>query len=296
MTTLSPSLPDQQRRTTRQSVQFSSCSTLDRARSSAGRDLLLTSSKPCTDEADTSSDEEGGVFFGAHDALETQLVAKLSHDSPCSSCSASPARRSSTRVPRVKKRDSREFIRRKTLLLSAKENSERNEPGSSKGEKTWAGGFYEWRDEDESGVDWEASFSSTPMTFRQTSSHADGTPSRRAVVPAQSDLTLDFSAFRLSDTPLTSVSSSEVNEKEGAASLSGPRASEEDEVYVGDNGDSEAGDSDKENSAMPISPETDSSDDEDVGPMKGLVVTFGLDAMEAGGFLGDATEHESRWY
>ncbi|WWC72172.1 uncharacterized protein I206_106132 [Kwoniella pini CBS 10737] len=60
------------------------------------------------DEEDTSDDDQA-VFLGSHRADELSLIAKLS---------ASTTSTPSPAVIRVKKRDSREFMRRKTLLLS----------------------------------------------------------------------------------------------------------------------------------------------------------------------------------
>ncbi|BEI92060.1 uncharacterized protein CcaverHIS019_0408800 [Cutaneotrichosporon cavernicola] len=88
----------------------------------------------------SSSDDEAGVFFGAPKAVEHKIVAALSKSITATSltCERSPApRRSSVRL---QKRDSREFLRRKTLLLSS------HEAGAS-GEKMWEGGFHERTDE-----------------------------------------------------------------------------------------------------------------------------------------------------
>ncbi|RXK41492.1 hypothetical protein M231_01200 [Tremella mesenterica] len=72
-------------------------------------------------DTDNSSDEEGGVYFGSHDPEEENHLAKLS--SLPSPLPPSPSNRPRlSRLTRVKKRDSREFLRRKTLLLSGKEN------------------------------------------------------------------------------------------------------------------------------------------------------------------------------
>nr|XP_018261061.1 uncharacterized protein I303_06780 [Kwoniella dejecticola CBS 10117]OBR83219.1 hypothetical protein I303_06780 [Kwoniella dejecticola CBS 10117] len=60
------------------------------------------------DEEDTSDDDQG-VFLGSHQPDELNLIAKLSTSTIAASSSA---------IVRVKKRDSREFMRRKTLLLS----------------------------------------------------------------------------------------------------------------------------------------------------------------------------------
>lgn len=93
---------------------------------------------------DFSSDDEAGVFFGTPKAIERKIVASLSKTIPPSpasrdlaltAASGSP-RSSSIPTRRVKKRDSREFLRRKTLLLSHSESP-------ATGEKVWEGNFYE---------------------------------------------------------------------------------------------------------------------------------------------------------
>lgn len=89
----------------------------------------------------SSSDDEAGVFFGTPKAIERKIVASLSKTIPPSPASrdlaltAASGSRSSPTVKRVKKRDSREFLRRKTLLLA--------HPEVSPAEKVWEGNFYE---------------------------------------------------------------------------------------------------------------------------------------------------------
>ncbi|WWC91875.1 uncharacterized protein L201_006824 [Kwoniella dendrophila CBS 6074] len=66
------------------------------------------------DEDEDTSDDDQGVFLGHHRPDELEIIAKLSVPSPsCSSATPSPV------IRRVKKRDSREFMRRKTILLSS---------------------------------------------------------------------------------------------------------------------------------------------------------------------------------
>lgn len=69
-----------------------------------------------TDDDDISSDEDDAVFFGAHKPEEARLVAKLS----------AAVQPQPPFIPRVKKRDSREFLRRKTLLLSTDKRNQKN--------------------------------------------------------------------------------------------------------------------------------------------------------------------------
>ncbi|BEJ15162.1 hypothetical protein CspHIS471_0409290 [Cutaneotrichosporon sp. HIS471] len=88
----------------------------------------------------SSSDDEVGVFFGTPKAVENKIVAALSKSITATSLTRerSPAPRHSSR--RLQKRDSREFLRRKTLLLST-------QGAGASGEKMWEGGFHERTDE-----------------------------------------------------------------------------------------------------------------------------------------------------
>lgn len=93
-----------------------------------------------------SSDDEAGVFFGAHNPVERKIVASLSRSIPSSPASrnlssiAEPRR--SSLANRVKKRDSREFLRRKTSLHGSPDRS-------VVAEKVWEGGFFEKHVEEE---------------------------------------------------------------------------------------------------------------------------------------------------
>ncbi|KLT42533.1 hypothetical protein CC85DRAFT_83071 [Cutaneotrichosporon oleaginosum] len=84
----------------------------------------------------SSSDDEAGVFFGTPKPVESKILAALSKSissTPLTRERPPAPRRSSARLP---KRDSREFLRRKTLLLST--------PGAGPAsEKMWEGGFVE---------------------------------------------------------------------------------------------------------------------------------------------------------
>jgi len=76
-----------------------------------------------------SDDDEAGVFFGAHNPIEHKIVASLSRSIPPSpaSCSlstiAEPRRASLAASNRVRNNDSREFLRRRTLLHGDLEKS-----------------------------------------------------------------------------------------------------------------------------------------------------------------------------
>lgn len=78
------------------------------------------------------------MFFGTPKAVERKIVAALSLSIPATPSRGTPSggSRRSSLANRVNKRDSREFLRRKTMLLST--------PGAGpSGEKVWEGGFHE---------------------------------------------------------------------------------------------------------------------------------------------------------
>ena len=125
-----------------------------------------------------SSDDEGGVFFGSRDPREALLVAELS---------SKPTPRRSPLAP-LKKRDSREFLRRQTILFSAKKGADVYHAQ----ERAWSGGFYE------KGV--------TPRVMEDLSDDEDTGSSKasnhdESPTPTEhaSDLTFEFSNFRLTD-------------------------------------------------------------------------------------------------
>lgn len=99
--------------------------------------------------------------------------------------------------PPVRKRDSREFIRRKTILLSVQRNDESELKTASPPKKTWEGGFFEKTlrglEDDQQSED------STPSCSPNLRLHGlNTTPSRSGDI-SSSDLTLDFSVFRISE-------------------------------------------------------------------------------------------------
>ncbi|WOO86189.1 uncharacterized protein LOC62_07G009675 [Vanrija pseudolonga] len=104
-----------------------------------GDDTMISADADALDFS--SSDDEAGVFFGAHLPVERKIIAALSRSVPSVPAveSARSAPRRSSLAARVKKRDSREFVRRKTLM-----------PGTEPlaGEKVWEGGFFEKPSED----------------------------------------------------------------------------------------------------------------------------------------------------
>ncbi|KAL7424495.1 hypothetical protein Q5752_000179 [Cryptotrichosporon argae] len=88
--------------------------------------LASTSSAALSDASLDSSDDEAGVFFGPRSVVEDKLIARYVE---------SPGKR---RVSgRVRKRDSREILRRRQTLLV--DRGEENDDG----DKVWDGGFYE---------------------------------------------------------------------------------------------------------------------------------------------------------
>lgn len=130
----------------------------------------IHSSSTCTDDEDLSSDEDEAIFFGAHKPEEANLVAKLSA--------------AISFIPRVKKRDSREFLRRKTLLLSA---DKRNHESPSLSAQDSARLYQSQLSDDEESY-------STPVRFAHPASIP--TPSQMGQDP--SDLTLKFETWHLS--------------------------------------------------------------------------------------------------
>ena len=174
------------------------------------------------DQAQNSSDDEYGVFLGAHDPFENQLVSKLSNSSPLHSTSR--LRQKPVLIQKLRKRDSREFLRRKTLSSSAKDEPETNENVRSKGkERTWEGGFYEKMDRRGSESYSSTSDPPSPEVSGQLPVYSDDitTPSQWARISGHSDLTLDFSAFYLTETPPTSVSSVDTEHSDRESTLQG---------------------------------------------------------------------------
>ena len=171
----------------------------------------------------SSEDEAEGVFFGGHDTREEQLVAQLSKSIPST---PEPQHRRMSR-PRIKKRDSREFLRRKTLLLTARTNT------PVKQDKVWEGGFYEKGPLRETDMEQDSDEEfQTPNLHRI---HMEQSP---MCVPAEHcDITIDFSKFHLSDSP-SMRPEAEVAAVEDEASTT----------------DEELGGSDKENEAGAASP------------------------------------------
>ena len=173
-------------------------------------------------ETQDSSDGEYGVFLGPHDPLENQLVSKLSDYSPLYSISR--PKQKPVLIKRIRKRDSREFLRRKTFLSSDKNDLETEEKVLFKGKgRAWEGGFHERIYRRGSESDSSTSDSSSPECVPQLPVYSDDTPtlSKWATNPGHSDLTLDFSAFCLTETPPTSVSSVDMEPNDRESVLQG---------------------------------------------------------------------------
>lgn len=240
----------------------------------------------------SSSEDEDGVFFGAHDAKELHHLAKLSEgisSSPSPSSTSSPSTSSARSTPRIRKRDSREFLRRKTLGLSLGPNTSlaKSIDGMERNKK-WSGGFYEQgarsrQVEVDSDEEW-----STPI-FRR-SHHAmspAGTPFGREA--EHCDLTLDFDKFRLTDLPspasasCTPYSQTKNNLKSPLINFGGSFQPDEDlnfaqdeDAGVDDDSDSLEGDSDKENSG--VYDENIQAEVPSVGQSeRNVLVTIGMD-------------------
>lgn len=150
----------------------------------------------------SSSDDEAGVFFGTPKAIERKIVASLSKTIPPSPASRDLARTAasgsrSPAVKRVKKRDSREFLRRKTLLLPAVSSV-------SPAEKVWEGNFYE-KDPPESD-EVQASPKASPSSEEgQSPNILDLTASLvTEPSPSSSSSSLDLDIFGNGDTSLES--------------------------------------------------------------------------------------------
>lgn len=148
------------------------------------RPLHIHSSASCTDDDGLSSDDDEAIFFGAHRPEEAHLVAKLS------AAIQPPA----PFIPRAKKRDSREFLRRKTLLLTA---DKRNHKSLSLSAQDSARLYQSQLSDDEESC-------ATPARFARPASVS--TPSQMGQDP--SDLTLKFETWHLS-TPRDDESESE---------------------------------------------------------------------------------------
>jgi hypothetical protein len=207
----------------------------------------------------SDSDDEDGVFFGAHDPTESEMVARLSAASPIA-LGIQGERRQSTGGNRLRKRDSREFLRRKTLLLPSVGNLELAKAGKEP-EKLWHGGFYERREGE--GSD-ERSDNASSLDI------AVSTPSKRPshLDQSHSELTLDFAAFRLTEaSPPPPRSSPQFDD-----------STEVDSDEEHSDGGSEIGTSDKENVEVHFSPEPEeeSEHDQKLGP----AITVGFDRRE----------------
>lgn len=168
-------------------------------RSTTSADITL--SDDAEDLGFSSDDDEAGVFFGAHKPSEQKIVAALSRSIPPSPAQhdlsrAAAAPRRSSLLNRVRKRDSREFLRRKTLLLPGT-------PQQPAAEKVWEGGFYEK----------EAEPGAVEPEVELMSSSSSSLPSRNDEVPTDHD-SLQTDSLTSLETSMEDSSSSFASEED----------------------------------------------------------------------------------
>lgn len=226
-----------------------------------------------------SSDDEAGVFFGAHRPIERKIVKALSRSKSSSpsrsnaataAATAAPAavRERSTagepstpsRVPssssgprrsslanRVRKRDSREFLRRKTLLLPCS-------PEKAQAEKIWEGGVFEKSPSAEAANVGGVSPTGT----------ADGSPVR----PRPDSIVVELSSLQLGFSE--PASPADVGELEQRPQL--PSGDDDEEHDL----------TDKENAIVP-EPYYSEDDEENVPAVEGPTITMGFAPGDANG-------------
>lgn len=166
------------------------------ARNSSGsfsRSDVLVPIPPTSSESELSEDEDG-VFFGSHDPREAVLVAQLSSKTTPQRSALAPLR----------KRDSREFLRRQTLLLSSRSNR----TSHSKLERTWPGGFRERQDQLQ--TDDDLSEEENIPHFNKRNNESSPASDQH-----QCNLTFDFANFRLSDIGSTATGDESPDTEDG---------------------------------------------------------------------------------
>jgi hypothetical protein len=118
-----------------ESSEASTSSFTDPRSSSRRADSRTASEASDTESTDLSSAEECRVFFGKKTDAEKMYLRKLQPGTPSKS-SNSPARQTSS--PRiVRKRDSREFHRRKTMVFSKKDRFSLSVQAGNEGRGQW---------------------------------------------------------------------------------------------------------------------------------------------------------------
>ena len=247
------------------------------------------SSSPTCSEAestdDLSSDDEDGVFIGDHQDVEAALALKLSLLSPSGPApTPGSSRRHSTRSApsTLKKRDSREFHRRKTILWPLKGNV-----GKDDERKVWEGGFYERKDGNQDPAACDSTTSQRTVYF---SSRTDTVPREEDGSSSSSRQTVFFSASsstptRLPEKRLLDLSTliSISDENQYCHDLGGV---DED---LHSHGSSEVeGDSDKENVGLSSSQDDVDGNEEDEEPSQPFV-----SGMEAGDTDTETEQRES---
>ena len=209
-----------------------------------------------------SSDDEDGVFFGAHDPHETDFVAKLSAVRSPDPTPSLQRRQSATLIVRLRKRDSREFLRRKTLLISVRDNvDEESEPLDSPKDKA----SLRERSVPEGA---QAVAFSVPQASPSSPQSPSRLPGPNSAAPGGELDALCASEEDESESP------SESGDDHDAASFDESSIGSDDE---GGDHDSE-GDSDKENVVVTGNGAAD-DDDLELGPEQDPTVTLGMGAL-----------------
>ncbi|WVQ84566.1 hypothetical protein IAT38_006720 [Cryptococcus sp. DSM 104549] len=220
------------------------------------------------DEDDYSSDDCDAVFFGSPKPQEAELIAKLSAAIPSTSSpfpsAVSPLASPPTTplAPRVKKRDSREFLRRQTLLLTTEKRLQGGPLGLSERGPARAPSPCPSHESD----------SCSPATVRPNLLRTP--PSSTPTLKGQadpSDLTFQFDTWHLSSpaAPNSSLPVTTTSGAGGAGVASG----------VADLSDSlDEGDSDKEN--MPVPEVNHNISEVQVMVMDEVVVSGGMAGLD----------------
>ena len=243
-----------------------------------------------------SSDEDAGVFFGARQPLENDLISKLSCESPIPGPSKIRKRPSEVIVRRVKKRDSREFLRRKTMLVNEIKESplERRNSRGSREQRNRRSTEATCDRESESESETSSKSIESTSTFADPSSRSqryNRSLSRVETTISNDDFRLSFSAIDLKiSSPMMSYPNEVCN-----IDRSGIDANEEGEVN--EHEESLTDDSDKENTALPIEYSTENDGDEQADPIAsdGPRVVLGMlipsESDEESGLLKDNNNH-----
>lgn len=175
------------------------------AASSSGTDSDIADT---TDLSDSDADESDGgdlVFFGTPTAKEAQSIARLSQAIPATPLPSTPTHTPSKRQrTTVRKRDSREFLRRQTIVhepyagtpSTSTKGKGKGKAVDASGRKIWPGGFFErsGRDVDEEA---DTDYAPTPSRYEVGA----GKTRRATLSPTRQhddcELTFDFDRLGL---------------------------------------------------------------------------------------------------